>query len=54
MKSRTALTPETLDMLMKLSTGPEIEDFPYPVAIQHWRKEKKRRLARLYQPSKKA
>ena len=53
-KSRTALTPETLDMLMKLSTGPEIEDFPYPVAIQHWRKDKKRRLARLYQPSKKA
>ena len=53
-KSRTALSPETLDMLMKLSTGPEIEDFPYPAAIQHWRKEKKRRLAQLYQPSKKA
>ena len=52
-KSRTALTPENLDMLMKLSTGPDIEDFPYPAAIQHWRKEKKRRLARLYQSSKK-
>lgn len=49
-KSRTSLTPETLETLMKLSCGPEIEDFPYEQAIRHWNLEKKHRLARLYQP----
>ena len=51
-KARTSLTPEALDMLMKLATGPEIETFPYELAVRHWNKEKKRRLARLYQPKK--
>ena len=51
-KSRTSLNPENLDMLMKLAVGPEIESFPYERAIRHWHREKRRRLARLYAPSK--
>ena len=39
-------------MLMKLATGPEIETFPYKLATRHWNKEKKCRLARLYQRKK--
>lgn len=52
-KSRTSLTPENLDILMKLSTGPDLDSFPYQQAIRHWHMEKKRRLLRLYLPSKK-
>ena len=44
-KARTSLTHEALDMLMKLATGPEIKTFPYELAMRHWNKEKKRRLA---------
>ena len=51
-KARTSLNPESLDTLMKLAKGPELEDFPYERAIQHWNNQKKRRLARLYQPLK--
>ena len=32
-------------MLMKLATRPEIKTFPYELAMRHWNKEKKRRLA---------
>ena len=51
-KGRTSLTPDNLETLMKLSSGPCVKDFPYEKAIRHWRLEKKRRLTRLYQPSK--
>jgi hypothetical protein len=51
-KARTSLTPDNLDILMKLSSGPSVHDFPYDKAIKHWRLEKKRRLAQLYKPSK--
>ena len=49
-KARTSLNPESLETLMKLAVGPSIEEFPYERAIRHWNNEKKRRLARLYQP----
>ena len=51
-KARTSLNPESLDTLMKFAKGPVLEDFPYERAIQHWNNQKKRRLARLYQPLK--
>lgn len=51
-KARTSLNPESLETLMKLAVGPTIEEFPYERAIHHWNNEKKRRLARLYQPMK--
>ena len=51
-KSRTSLTPENLDMLMKLSVGPDIDSFPYEKAVRHWHREKRQRLVRLYTPSK--
>ncbi|KAH3739904.1 hypothetical protein DPMN_046594 [Dreissena polymorpha] len=50
-KSRTSLNPENLENLMKISAGPGLDSFPYNRAIKHWRTQKKRRLARLYQPS---
>ena len=37
---------------MKLANGPELEDFPYERGIHHWNNQKKRRLARIYQPLK--
>jgi hypothetical protein len=51
-KSRTSMNSEHMDMLMKLSTGPSVEQFPYERAIIHWHNVKKRRLSRLYAPSK--
>ena len=51
-KARTSLTPETLETLMRLANGPEVEDFPYEIAIRHWKTEKKRGPARLCQPKK--
>lgn len=50
-KFRTSLTPENLDTLMKLSSGPAVDQFPYEKAIRHWHRAKKRRLARLYAPA---
>ncbi|KAH3851487.1 hypothetical protein DPMN_093969 [Dreissena polymorpha] len=49
-KSRTALIPANVDTLMKLAMGPNVLDFLYEQAIRHWKAEKKRRLARLYEP----
>ena len=40
-KLRTLITPENLKMLMKLSNGPSIKEFPYKGAINYWHKEKK-------------
>ena len=34
-KLRTLITPENLEMLMKLSNGPSIEEFPYKMAINY-------------------
>ena len=51
-KSRTSLNPESLDRLMRLAVGPCVKEFPYARAIHHWNGVKRRRLARLYQPSK--
>jgi hypothetical protein len=51
-KSRTALLPENLEMLMKLSAGPDLKAFPVPKAVAHWYSIRRRRLGRLYQPAK--
>lgn len=51
-KSRTSLSPENLETLMRIAKGPGMDSFPYELAIGHWRREKRRRLARLYQPKK--
>ena len=51
-KSRTALLPENLEMLMKLSAGPDLKAFPVPKAVAHWYSIRRRKLGRLYQPAK--
>ena len=49
-KSRTRLLPENLEMLMKLALVPDLEHFPLGNAVSHWYSERRRRIARLYQP----
>lgn len=51
-KSRTRLLPDNLERLIKLANSPAIENFPVSEAVSHWYSVRKRRLARLYQPSK--
>ena len=51
-KSRTSLLPDNLERLMKLASGPEMQSFPLGEAVTHWHSSRRRRLARLYQPSK--
>lgn len=51
-KSRTRLLPQHLELLMKMAAGPEIESFALNDAVDHWYRARRRRLGRLYQPSK--
>ena len=51
-KSRTRLLPEHLELLMKMAAGPDIECYPLVKAVTHWYGMRRRRLGRLYQPSK--
>jgi hypothetical protein len=50
-KLRTRLGDSSIDVLMKLASGPPRNQFPYHAAVRHWKCEKSRRLARLYEPS---
>ena len=33
---------------MKLGLGPDVDSFDYAAVVSHWKKVKRRRLARLY------
>jgi hypothetical protein len=37
---------------MKLASGADIQSIPLEEAVTHWYRSRRRRLARLYQPSK--
>jgi hypothetical protein len=47
-KARASLSTERLSMLIKLSLGPDVANFDYASATVHWKREKRRCLARLY------
>lgn len=53
-KLRNRLGEERIDLLMRISMGPgpSVESFEYKAAVRQWRKQKQRRLARLYRPAK--
>ena len=55
-KLKNSLSPENnLEVIMKLCNGPRFEQFPYPIAVEHWhdvKKQKKRRLADYIFPEK--
>ena len=44
--------PANLERFMKLASGPDIQSFSLGEALTHWYRSHRRRLARLYQPSK--
>ena len=51
-KVRGSLSTESLSMLMKLGLGHNVDSFDYAAAVSHWKKEKRKRLACLYEPFK--
>jgi hypothetical protein len=50
-KFRNCLGESNLQNLMKICRGPTMDNFPFKVAVKHWYAAKRRRQARLFNPS---